>query len=416
MKNLLMAALMVLSTSAAFAGDSDALKAILKAKSYAECEQLLNSSLSSLANDEEKAKAYNKLTALALDAVNDQAKIVTENQLAQQMGTSTKDVDYETLYGYLPKAIYAAEKCYEYDQKPNAKGKVAPKFSDKNATNLYNLRGELLNGGIHYQDKDKAKATELASLYCSTSDAPLFQKVKAAEDPNLTVAGYLACFLNYQTKNWADAEKYADYAVNDSAYGATALQIKVESMRNQCVSHEDSVAYVDKVKALYEKLPDNQFVFASLIDGYTNIGQTDKSTKLVDDRLAAKPNDYLANYVKGQFLAYDKKYDDAVPYLEKALAVSPEEGKLQVTAMLGDCSYSHAQERLDAIKGALSPAAKSQFLPVFQKAVDYYEAAKKLDVDGSKKQYYAPRLYSCYYFMYGEADARTTEAKTYAGY
>ena len=57
MKKIMIAALMILSTSAAFAGDSDVLKTILKAKTYAEAEQLVKSSLGQLANDGEKAKA-----------------------------------------------------------------------------------------------------------------------------------------------------------------------------------------------------------------------------------------------------------------------------------------------------------------------------------------------------------------------
>ena len=58
MKKLLIAAMMVLSTSAAFAADSDALKAILKAKTYAEAQSLIGSS--ALANDAEKAAAYHR--------------------------------------------------------------------------------------------------------------------------------------------------------------------------------------------------------------------------------------------------------------------------------------------------------------------------------------------------------------------
>ena len=57
MKKLLMMAAMMVASATAFAGDSDALKAILKAKTYAEAEALLKSSLGQLANDQEKAKA-----------------------------------------------------------------------------------------------------------------------------------------------------------------------------------------------------------------------------------------------------------------------------------------------------------------------------------------------------------------------
>lgn len=62
MKKLMIAALMMLGTSAAFAGDSEPLKAILKAKDYAEALNLVNSNLSQLVGNQEKAKAYSYLT------------------------------------------------------------------------------------------------------------------------------------------------------------------------------------------------------------------------------------------------------------------------------------------------------------------------------------------------------------------
>ena len=61
MKKLMIAALLIFASSAAFAGDSDALKAILKAKTYTEAESLLKSNLAQLTTAAEKAKAYNKL-------------------------------------------------------------------------------------------------------------------------------------------------------------------------------------------------------------------------------------------------------------------------------------------------------------------------------------------------------------------
>ena len=84
---------MFVASATAFAGDSDALKAILKAKTYADAETLINSSLSSLANDAEKAKAYNKLVDLAYEVFNEQNSIVTENQVNKQMGREEKPVD-----------------------------------------------------------------------------------------------------------------------------------------------------------------------------------------------------------------------------------------------------------------------------------------------------------------------------------
>ena len=44
MKKIMIMAMMAVAASTAFAGDSPALKSILKAKTYAEAESLLNSS------------------------------------------------------------------------------------------------------------------------------------------------------------------------------------------------------------------------------------------------------------------------------------------------------------------------------------------------------------------------------------
>ena len=66
MKKLMFLAAMALGVSTAFAADSDALKAILSAKTFVEAESLIKSNLSQLTSNEEKAKAYNKLVDLAM--------------------------------------------------------------------------------------------------------------------------------------------------------------------------------------------------------------------------------------------------------------------------------------------------------------------------------------------------------------
>ena len=66
MRKMMIVALMAITASTAFAGNSPALKSILKAKTYAEAAGLLQSGLSQLANDAEKAAAYNKLVDLAM--------------------------------------------------------------------------------------------------------------------------------------------------------------------------------------------------------------------------------------------------------------------------------------------------------------------------------------------------------------
>lgn len=127
MKKLLIAVLMMLGTSTVFAGDSEALKAILKAKTYDEAQSLVKSSVNSLANAAEKAKAYNYLVDLAMKKVNHEQEIIAANQLQQQLNTGKYEA-YDTLgyYKALEQAFTNAMECDKWDNMPNEKGKSSP--------------------------------------------------------------------------------------------------------------------------------------------------------------------------------------------------------------------------------------------------------------------------------------------------
>ncbi len=409
MKKLLIACLMLIATSTAFAGNSDALKAILKANTYTEAEQLVSSSLDQLAGNEEKATAYNKVVDLAMAKFNEERN----KQLVKQ------PVDEEAMYNALDAAFAAADECYKYDQLPNAKGKVKPKYSKVNSVRLYQVRPYLINGGGVFMDKkDNQKAFHLLSSYITVNDSPLFAELRTAPeaDPNYTNAAFFAGYTAFLANDYANAEKFSEIAINDSVNGENALNILLNSMKAQLHTAADSAQFMEKCKALYDRNPNSQQIFANLVDAYTQAGKQAEAEQLVNDRLAKSPNDFIALYVKGQLLELQQNYVEAADVLKKALDAAPEQSKLMLNASIGDCYFYHTQARLEKIKGALSKAAKDQFIPVYQNAIKYYEAAKALDVDQSQKSKYAARLYSALYFVYGEADARTAEAKAYAGY
>ena len=82
MKKIFMMAIALMASTMTFAGDSDALKAIMKSKDYAEAAQLLKQNLAQLADNAEKAKAYNHLVDLAISKVTNETGTIAENQLA----------------------------------------------------------------------------------------------------------------------------------------------------------------------------------------------------------------------------------------------------------------------------------------------------------------------------------------------
>ena len=136
----MMMAMMLVASATAFAGDSDALKAILKASDYAQAQALVSSSLAQLANDAEKAKAYNKIVDLACEKFDKEEKTKLTNAAMQK--NDPVDIDGMIAAGQV--ALSAAMECDKYDQLPNEKGKVAPKFHEKNIARTKSMRLSLL--------------------------------------------------------------------------------------------------------------------------------------------------------------------------------------------------------------------------------------------------------------------------------
>ena len=325
MKKLMFAALMLLSTSAAFAGDSEPLKAILKAQSYAEAAELIKANLGQLTDNAEKAKAYDKLYQLAMKKVSAEQGVQLENQTNQQMGKEgNKAVDEKGLYEAVGQAFDAAEEIVKYDNMPNAKGKVKPKYTGI-ADELYPLRGQLINGGIFYQGaKDDANAYKYLARYVDSADEPMFSKFDKSKDENLNEIAYFATYYAYQNKDYKKAEKYAEYAVKSKDRGKDAKQLQLAIMGAQLNSRQDSVAYADKLAGIYAQDPDNDAVLTTLTSIYSSLGMQNKAEEIVNAALAKNPNSYGALVMLGQFASQKKEYEKAADYLSKALALAKE--------------------------------------------------------------------------------------------
>ena len=417
MKKMMIAAMLVLGASAAFAGDSDVLKAITKEKDYAKAVELVKSSLGQLANSGEKAKAYEHLTRLALQKFDKENAIQAANMQAQI--TKQKVEPYDTL-GFYQAAYDATQnalECFKYDAEPNEKGKVKPRFASKNADRLYTLRGQLINGGIYYQEKkDNDKAYKFLATYVDTASDPMFAKFDQSKDANLTNIAYYATIYAYQAKDWKNAEKYVEYAMKDPEKAKDALSIKFAVMAAQLKTKEDSVAYAAKLEDMYRQDPNNDDILSFLAITYSQLDKDDQAIKILDERLAADPNNFAALNIKGQLLKQKDDYDGSIALLEKALPLAKDDNqRLQINADLGSAYFYKAQERVNNYKQQLSASAREQFSVVYRKAIDYLEAAKALDVTKEQKRKWAYALYGSYYFVKGPNAPETQAAAADAG-
>lgn len=365
MKKLFVAALLAVTATTAFAQD---IKSVLKAKDYAEAQSGLNSCLSSL-NDEDKAKGYNKLVDLSFDKFNKENAVAVEAQTLEQMGQkSNKTYDKQGMYDALLNGLNNALECDKYDLLPNAKGKVAPKFRKKNADRIWPNRIQFVIAGQDgLQGDDQTVAYKYFAAYVDSYTAPLFADVdKGARDEYLGSVALIAARLAYQMKDMDKANQYCDVALNDTASYKEALGVKVAFMQQAMKTKEDSLRCLKDVEALYLKDKANENIFSVLAPLYGALGMQDKQDAILAERLAANPNDFMANLVKGQALMNASKWDEAIATLQKATAAKDD--ALALT-FLGFCYNNKAAQQQDvaAMKG------------LFEKAKECFEKARDID-------------------------------------
>ncbi len=401
---MMIAAMLVLGASAAFAGDSDALKAITKEKDYAKAVELVKSSLGQLANSGEKAKAYEHLTRLALQKFDKENAIQAANMQAQI--TKQKVEPYDTL-GFYQAAYDATQnalECFKYDAEPNEKGKVKPRFTEALTPLIANARMQLVTAGNYYaQLNDQDNVLKYWGSFLDSDNLPYFQSTKEQEKQFLgQVAYYTAQYAN-QAKKYDLAEKYADIATQDTAVAKQAQAFKLAMAQRNLKTKADSVAYVQKLAAMYEKEPDNEMIFGQLSNFYSLMGMTKEFDALVDAKIAKNPNDFTAWALKGQALmnrnstATNPDWKGCVEAFKKAVSID------QTNPVV----YTYLGFSMNAMASVIN-GDRAQQLALYKESMGYLDKAKELDPNREKANWAYP-LYQCYYSVYGANDPKTKE-------
>ena len=398
MKKLIVAAMLVLGATSAFAGDSDALKAVMKAKTYAEAETLLKQNLGQLANDAEKAKAYNKLVDLSMKAYNDQQSIMQTNQIMKKNDPIDENAMNEGAYNALMNAI----ECYKYDQLPNAKGKVAPKFGS-NASRVWAARVQLVNAGQTAAQNNKAdEVLKYWGAVLDTDSEPLFAGIDAKQkDGEKEYIGQVALFAAryaYQAKDAARCEKYCDIAMKSEKEAKDALNLKLYVMKDGLKTHADSLAYVDKLKGLYAQDENNEVILDGLNSMYSSMKMEKEQEALLNAAIAKNPSNFVALANLGMMYIQKNDADNAIKNLKLALAAKPD--NVTVLTYLGACYNSKA--------GALQDPNGRKV--VYKEAVKVLDKAKELDPEKAQANWGYTR-YQAYYGYYGPTAAETKKAE-----
>ena len=403
MKKMMMMAMMLVASATAFAGDSDALKAVMKSKNYAEAAQLMKQNVGQMANDAEKAKAYNHLVDLAMNKVVKQTSIIAENQLGMQMGRDANEiVPYDTLglADAICDAIYDAIECNKYDQLPNAKGKIDPKFAEKNAARIWAVRSHLVNiGQEQAHGETKNLALKYWGAFVDSGTNPLFDAQN--HEPEKEYFGQVALFSGryaYEAKDMDRGDRYIAIAKKDPTQEKDALATQLYYIRTGLTSHADSVAATNRLKALYEADPENDALLDALYSMYDGARDKAAQNALLDNHLAKYPNSFAALANKGLMAMGENNAEKGAEWLKKAAAARPDNAVIYT--YLGIC--------LSSLAATTEDSAKSK--DYYKQAIEAFDKAKELDPDKQMANWGYNR-YQAYYGLYGEDDPRTKAAE-----
>lgn len=299
----------------------------------------------------------------------------TKQVLGQQ---PNEPVMYEALGSILP----YFEKAYELDQRPNAKGKVKPKYTKDIKSILGANHVYYINGGAYYFDqKDYKKAYDFFEQYLKISDMPMFEGEQVAErDSNFMTVQFYAAVAATQLNDHEVAVKALERAKNTD-YRANDIY------QYLCYEYEQAKDTVNLEKTLEEgmqKFPDEPYYLLSLINNYIYSNRNEKAIEYLNTAISKDANNAQLYDVMGRVYETGlKDYAKAEEYYKKALELNPE--YIESISNLGRVYFNQGVNKqgeanmINDAKQYQEELGKAK--EFFKQAMPYFEKAHQMKPD-----------------------------------
>lgn len=338
-------------------------------------------------------------------------------QLRLGLAANEKDM-YKALvngYKYYLKSV-------ALDTLPDVKGKVKPKHLKNIKKDLLMNSDGYIQGGVYYfNQKEYKKAYDIWNIFLDIKSLPFMASEVSNMAPDSTYAmlefnSALAAMQSGDRKlalkalNRAKGNGYAQndvykYLVNeyemakDTVNLMAVLQEGNDLFKNEMIEIENPDGTVTTQKETFYSL--------RLINIYIFTNQYEKALSTLEAVIENDPDNAELWNVKGQLYETQKDIDNAIKCFDQALTLRPD-----FAAALGNMGrmyFNSAIEKNNALSETIvntaefNKARESDVLPLYRKALPYYEKAHQLDPE---EREYMVALRGIYYNL-NDADNLT---------
>ena len=231
--------------------------------------------------------------------------------------------------------------------------KVKTKYSKEIIGTLTSHMGDIANAGnVYLQANDWENAADAFGNYAdiASSEFAIANGV-AAPDSTLSQVRFYQAYSQYQAKQF------------DEAY------------KNFTASRK--LGYTDNNIAEFQTSS-----LANMIQGMIDKNEYDKASSFIDNALKDDPNNGVLYDIKGFTVELMKDVESALPFYRKAVEVDPNYADSQYN--VGRCLYLMAQKIIDENPNATNKELVPKLKPIYDEAIPYLRKAMELNPDDTK--------------------------------
>ena len=304
--------------------------------------------------------------------------------------------DEPLMYSYVYELGDDLEKCEKYDNMPDEKGRVKPKYAEQILMTYAQQFGQFYNAGAYYYGNENyEKAYYLFKMFIDSSDKLYKASMMPKDTVNVPVAAYNMALCGMQLENYDMVLTHVDLAMANEQMAPSAYRFKAAAY----LEKGDSATWLNMCKEGITKFPSDLYYSQSLIHYYDSRNQSEELGKLADELMAADPTNPLFVYLKGYIAHQKEDFDTAISWYEKTLEVDP--NYENALSNLGRCYLIKAQE-YSAAQSSVKVTDKKK-IAEDKKVLDaYYNQALPLlerlrAVAPDKHDLWLTNLINCYY-------------------